>query len=386
MRGHVRKRGNSWCVVVDVGRDPETDKRRQTWRSGFRTQKEAEDELTKLLGQLKGGTYVEASRETVADFLREWLSAIEVRGLRPNTLATYRMLAEKHLMPRVGSIPLQKLSASHLNAAYADMLARGRRNVKTEAGLSPRTVRFAHSVIRKALADAVRWNRLARNVADAADPPRKAATKTTPQAWTAAELRAFLEHVADDRLAAAWHLAASTGMRRGEVLGLAWSALDLDGARLAVRQTLTLDGYEPRLAQPKTERSRREVALDVDTIAALREHRKRQLEERLAAGDVWQNEADLVFTDAIGRPIHPQSFSEAFERHVAAAGLRRIPLHGLRHTHATLALQAGVHPKVVADRLGHYSAAFTLDVYSDSIPSLQEGAASLVAALVAESR
>ena len=122
MRGHVRKRGSSWSLVVDVGRDPETGKRRQTWRSGFRTRREAERGLTELLGRLEGGAYVEASRETVADFLREWLAAIEVCGLRPNTLSTYRMLIEKHLIPRLGSIPLQKLSALHLNAAYADML------------------------------------------------------------------------------------------------------------------------------------------------------------------------------------------------------------------------------------------------------------------------
>jgi len=138
----------------------------------------------------------------------------------------------------------------------------------------------------------------------------------------------------------------------------------------------------PRLAAPKTERSRRQVALDLDTVAALREHRRRQLEERLTADQVWQNAAGLVFTDAIGRPFHPQAFSEAFERHIAAAGLRRIPLHGLRHTHATLALQAGVHPKVVSDRLGPYSAAFTLDTYSESIPALHESAAATVAALV----
>jgi integrase len=349
----------------------------------FKTRREAERGLTELLGRVGGGTYVEASRETVADFLREWLAAIEARGLRPNTLSTYRMLAEKHLIPRLGSIPLQKLSASHLNTAYADMLASGRRNVKRAAGLSPRTVRYAHSVIRKALADAVKWNRLARNVADAADPPRKSATVKAPKTWTAAELRSFLEHVESDRLAAAWRLAAATGLRRGEVLGLASNAVDLENARLAVRQTLTVADYKPRLAQPKTERSRREVALDADTVAALREHRKRQLEERLAAGELWQNELDLVFTDAIGRPVHPQAFSEAFERRGVAAGLRRIPLHGLRHTHATLALQAGVHPKVVSDRLGHYSAAFTLHTYSDSIPALQEGAAAAVAALVA---
>jgi integrase len=382
MRGHVRKRGNTWCIIVDVGRDPETGKRRQSWRSGFRTRRDAERGLTEILGRLEGGAYVEASRGTVAEFLREWLTATEARGLRPNTLSTYRMLVDKHLIPRVGSVPLQKLSASHLNAAYADMLASGRRNVKKTSGLSPRTVRYAHSVIRKALADAVKWNRLVRNVADAADPPRKAATVKAPMTWTASELRGFLEHVEADRLAAAWRLAASTGLRRGEILGLAWDALDLDGGRLAVRQTLTVADYEPRLSPPKTDRSRREVALDAETVTALREHRKRQLEERLAAGEVWRNHADLAFTDAIGRPLHPQGFSEAFERHVRATGLRRIPLHGLRHTHATLALRAGIHPKVVSDRLGHYSAAFTLDTYSESIPALQEEAASAVAAVV----
>ncbi|HLM92248.1 MAG TPA: site-specific integrase [Gaiellaceae bacterium] len=228
----------------------------------------------------------------------------------------------------------------------------------------------------------MRWNRLVRNVADASDPPRKAATVKAPKTWTAAELRAFLAHTENDRLVAAWRLAASTGLRRGEVLGLAWDAVDLEGGRVAVRQTLTVADYEARLAPPKTERSRREVALDGETTAALREHRNRQIEERLAAGEAWANEAGLVFTDALGRPLHPQGFSEVFERYVAAAGLRRIPLHGLRHTHATLALQAGVHPKVVCDRLGHFSAAFTLDTYSDSIPALQEGAAAAVAALV----
>jgi len=366
--------------VADVGHDPVTGKRRQQWQSGFRTRKDAERSLTETLARLERGTFVDHSRETVADFLNEWLVAIEARGLRPATLSSYRMLAGKHLIPRLGAIPLQKLSASHLNAAYADMLASGRRDGR--GGLSPRTVRYAHSVARKALADAVRWNRLVRNVADAADPPRKAATRTAPKAWTAPELRRFLEHVRGDRLEAAWTLLASTGLRRGELLGLAWGAVELDDAVLRVRQTLASVDYEPRLAAPKTERSRRAVALDPGSVAALRAHRSRQLEERLAAGDVWTNAHDLVFVREDGSPLHPQGFSEAFKRHAAAAGLPRIPLHGLRHTHATLALQAGVHPKVVADRLGHYSAAFTLDVYSESIPALQESAASLVAALV----
>ena len=175
-------------------------------------------------------------------------------------------------------------------------------------------------------------------------------------------------------------------MRRGELLGLACDAVDLDAAVLRVRQTLANVDYKPRLAAPKTERARRTVALDPASVAALREHRRRQLEERLAAGDVWRNKHNLVFVREDGSPLHPRGFSEAFSRHVVATGLPRIPLHGLRHTHATLALEAGVHPKVVSDRLGRYSAAFTLDVYSESIPALQESAAALVAALVRDAR
>jgi integrase len=177
--------------------------------------------------------------------------------------------------------------------------------------------------------------------------------KTT---WTADELRRFLEHVRGDRLYAAYLLAATRGMRRGEVLGLGWSAIDLDGAKLSVSRTLVSVDYLVRVSEPKTKRSRRVVALDPATVRALRDHRARQLDERIAMGGL-ANELDLVFTREDGSAIHPQAFSEAFERHVAAARLTKLNLHRLRDTHATLALRAGVHPKVVSERLGHASVA-----------------------------
>jgi integrase len=144
---------------------------------------------------------------------------------------------------------------------------------------------------------------------------------------------------------------------------------------------MTVD-YEMQLSEPKTSQGRRVVALDPATVRALREHKARQLDERLAMGGEWGNELDLVFTHPDGTPIHPQTFSDAFERRVASAGLPKLSLHGLRHTHATLALRAGVHPKVVSERLGHASIAFTMDVCTDALSDLQEGAAWLVAALV----
>lgn len=264
---------------------------------------------------------------------------------------------------------------------YADMLKSGRRN--GQGGLSVRTVRYAHTVVRKALSDAVGWNLLTRNVADAAQPPKK--QKTTKETWGAEQLRTFLTQVRDDRLFAAWQLAALTGMRRGEVLGLSWADIDLDASRLAVRRSLISSDYEIKVSEPKTEKGRRAVALDPAMVAALRDHQGRQLLERAAMGGDWDNALDLVFTREDGSPIHPQAFSEMFERHVTASKLPRLSLHGLRHTHATIALRAGVHPKVVSERLGHASVAFTLDVYTDSLPDMQETAASLIAALVLDS-
>jgi integrase len=265
-----------------------------------------------------------------------------------------------------------------LNTAYGEMIESGR--CDGTGGLSPRSVRYCHAVIRHALADAVRWNLLVRNVADAANSPRP--VRKAHATWSAAELRRFLEHVREDRLYAAWLLAASTGARRGEVLGLGWSDLDLDAAKMTVVRSLVSIDYEVRFSEPKTERGRRTIALDSATVSALRAHRKAQAEERLAAGAAWTNESGLLFTDQLGAPLHPQGFSQAFLKHAKAAKLPKLSLHGLRHTHATLALRAGVHPKVVSERLGHASVGFTLDVYTDSLPDLQESAAELVAALV----
>jgi integrase len=241
-------------------------------------------------------------------------------------------------------------------------------------------VRYVHVIIRRALADAVRWGRLSRNVADGAAAPKQA-SKREMHTWTAQELRSFLAHVAEDRLYAAYITAATTGMRRGEVLGVHWRDVDLDTARLAVTQSLIAVGYELSFSEPKTAKSRRLIALDPVTVAALRAHRKAQLEERLRWGAAWQD-GDLVFALENGSPVHPDRFSDWFQEHVKAAELPRIRLHDLRHTHATLALQAGVHAKVISERLGHSTISITLDTYSHAIPAMEEEAAAKVARLV----
>ncbi len=199
--------------------------------------------------------------------------------------------------------------------------------------------------------------------------------------WSAEQLRAFLEHVADDRLSAAWRLSATTGLRRGEVLGLRWRDVDLDARRCSIVRSLVTSKGAPRFEEPKTRSGRRSVALDPQTVTALRVHRRRQAAERLA-WDAAYTDHGLVFCREDGTPIWPRSFSRMFDNHVTDAEVARIRLHDLRHTHATLALAAGVHPKVVSERLGHSTVGITLDIYSHAIPAMQEEAAALVANLI----
>lgn len=376
MRGHVRKRGNAWYVVVDLPRSID-GKRQQKWHSGFRNKRDADKAVTEILSRLDQGTYVVPTRQTLAEFLDEWLAATKPT-IRPSTYATYESLVRTQVNPHIGSVPLQTLNAGRLNAFYAELLASGRRDGK--GGLAPRSVRYVHAILRKALQDAVRWNLLQRNVADAADPPRAEGGKATT--WSAREVRAFLEHVKGDRLYAAYVLACTTGMRRGEVVGLRWQDVDLDSGRVSVSQTLVVvGGYNVQVSEPKTARGRRSVALDRTTVAAIRSHKAAQLVERSVMGEAYAD-ADLVFCREDGASLHPDLFSDAFWRHAKAAQLPRIRFHDLRHTHATLALAAGIHPKVVSERLGHASITITLDTYSHAIPAMQETAASLVASLV----
>ena len=283
MRGSTRKRGGTWTAYWDAGEDPATGKRRQKTKGGFRTQKDAQRFLNDTLTSVATGTYVEPSSVPLARFLTdEWLPAVK-RTVRPLTARRYESVVRTYVTAReIGGVPLRALSAGHVNALYGEL---------ERDGLSIATRRLVHAVLRRGVADAVRWDRLTRNPVTQADPPAPARTRV--QSWTASELRRFLAYVEGDRLFAVWRLAATTGMRRGELLGLTWRALDLDGARLRVEQQLTPGGV---FGPPKSRRSERTVALDAVTVDALREHRATQVLERDLAGPAYADH-DLVFAD-----------------------------------------------------------------------------------------
>jgi integrase len=317
---------------------------------------------------------------TLGEWLEEWLRLCVLRGLRATSIETYRVAIGLYVSRELSSAELHSIRPQHLNTHYERMLLDGRRDGR--GGLSPQTVRLIHAIIRRALADAIRLGLLDANPADAAHAPSgRSSQRPVLRTWTPSELRSFLESASEDELYPAFYLAATTGLRRSEILGLRWCDLDLEREQLQVVQTLVLVGRDVRTGSPKTDRSRRVVALDRQTVEVLRRHR-RAMEARFV-GRGRPGSDDLVFTAPDGEPIHPVLFTYYFRRRMFASGMRPIRLHDLRHTHATLALQAGVHPKVVSERLGHSTIAITLDTYSHVLPSMQREAAEAVAALVA---
>jgi integrase len=380
MRGHVKQRGATWSYWVDAGRN-ENGLRKQITKGGFATKREAERALRDVIGKLDEGSFVEPSKDTVAKFLRRWLDSIR-SSVRPSTFAAYSTLVEAHIIPHLGTLLLQRLSAATLNSFYADLSENGRRI--GSGGLSPRTVRFIHAIIHKALSEAVDWRMLPRNVADQARPPRPQ-TGCEFRTWSASELRRFLDSAASDRLFAAYYLAAYTGMRRGEVLGVRWRDVDMERSTVAVSQTIVSVNGIAKFSIPKTAAGRRSILIDKSTVDTLRAHRVRQLDERTTLGLPWPSPDDLLFTDIDGQPAHPVRFKDHFLHLVKVAGVPRIPFHWLRHTHATLMLTAGVHPKVVQERLGHANITITLQTYSHVIPTMQEEAAAKFAELLEQS-
>ncbi|MDQ3533669.1 MAG: site-specific integrase, partial [Actinomycetota bacterium] len=316
------------------------------------------------------------SAETLSAFVAEWLPVIRA-SIRPSTWESYRANLANHVLSRLGGAGLGDLGPTDLNRLYLELLSCGRAD--GTGGLSAKTVHYVHTIVHRMLRDAVRWGRIERNPASLCDPPRQVRPEISP--WGEDEAKRFLLAVKDDPLYALYVLAITTGLRRGELLGLTWASIDLPRARLFVGQSLVVVNYSLELSSPKTRRSRRSVALDEGTVAALTAHRSQSQQAGPGYPGSGRN-SGLVFTRDDGSPVHPHSVSQGFDRRIRRLDLPRIRFHDLRHTSATLALSAGIHPKVVSERLGHASVTITLDTYSHVVPTLQEEAAAKIGALV----
>jgi integrase len=322
---------------------------------------------------VEDGLHVTPDKLTLVEFVEGkngqpgWLASLDAQvvggSLRGATVVHYRYLMQTHVLPRIGGVRLAAIDGPMLNKMYADMLTSGKvkRTEESEvAGLSPTTVHATHIVIGRALKDAVRWGKVARNAAMNADPP---ATANSEKAiWTGEQLGQFLTFAKGDRLYAMWHLLATTGLRRGEVAGLSWADTDLEGAVLNIRRARVIVGNDVVDSVPKTEKGKRLIALDPTTVAVLRSHRARQGEERLAWGPAYVD-TGLVFTKPDGSGLHPGGISSFFKNLVKRSGLPRITVHGVRHSYATHIADRGVSIEVVSKRLGHASVSITADLY-----------------------
>lgn len=375
MNGSVYRRNDTglWAYRFDVGADSLTGKRRRFARSGFATKREAAGALRKAIQAHERGRSVRSSRRSVADFMDEWHRAVRP-SIRPSTWVNYRNYLDAYVTPIIGDSAIQDLTPVRLNLLYGHLLAEGR--VRGPGGLAPKTVQNVHRMLHRALRDAVKWDVVPRNAAEDASPPRS--RRPRPQIWTPEQLGLFVEHVQRDRFYSLWLLVATTGLRRGELAGLRCTDIDWDHARVnPSTPRVVVDGHAQE-SEAKTRSGERWVALDPRTLAALKEYVTTWSVER----DLLGQDTQLLFVWPGGRPLHPDTITDLFRKHRVAAGLPRIRLHDVRHSYATAALKAGVSPKIISERLGHSSAAFTLQTYTHVIPGMDELAASTVADLI----
>lgn len=380
-RGSVKQAENgTWFFIIDV---PSSElgangrpKRKQTRRRGFKTRREAQAELTRTLGTLELQSYVAPQNQTLADFLTTtWLPAIE-HTVKPLTYQAYSRAMRRHVIERpLGARKLQQIDGPTLNAHYALLLT----GDATYGALGAKSVRNIAAILHRAFRDAMRWQAISRNPVEASDPP-KPPQRVEMRTWSPEQLQRFLETATEHRHAGLWWILGTTGMRRGEALGLRWSDIDLVKGEVQVRRALLTGAGGKMWSTPKTSAGWRTVSIDAETVAALRAHKARQNQEKLALGTGYDDQ-DLVTAQPDGQTVSPARVSEQFSRLVRRAGLPHIRLHDLRHTWATLAMAAGISPKVVQTALGHSHVSVTLGIYSHVDQTMQASAAALLAAM-----
>jgi len=351
--------------------DTVTGKRRQKSQTVKGTKRDAERTLREVLLSLEQGSYVKPNKISLGELLRQWLKDYASMNTTDRTQESYTSIIERHLIPALGKISLIDLQAQNIQSYYAKKLAEGRADGK--GGLSPRSVVYHHRILSKALDYAVKMGLVVRNVAKVVEPPRVA--RVTMQTLSPEEVSRFLDVARDTDYYVYFATLLYTGLRRGELLALRWRNLDLGSGKLSVVETAyKLGNGRYRIKEPKTPQSRRTVILPPSLVELLKVYRFDQELLRIQLG-ISLNVDDFVFIRPDGSPINPSAITLAFRRIIKKAGLKGIRIHDLRHTHATLMLKAGIHPKVVSERLGHANIGITLDIYSHVLPGLQEAAA-----------
>ncbi len=361
MRGHIAKKGKKYYVVIDLDRDPVTNKRRQKWLSGYPTKKAAQAELNNILHELQQNTFVVPSTETLKEYLDYWIKQ-KKSGWSPTTLYGYKSIIKNHIVPQLGSIELSKLKPLHIQEFYTDRLT----------FLSATTVLHHHRLLRKALNDAKGWQMIKINPADHVEAPKP--KKYKAKVLNVDEIKPLLKALNNDPLEVPVLLTLFLGMRRGELLALKWSDVDYKNKTITIQENLVRGGEtgnELFLKEPKSEDGTRTIPISDNILALLKKHKIRQNENKLKFGKYYKK-SDYMFTRETGDLINPAVFSREFKEFLEKNNLKKIRLHDLRHTSATLMLQSKVPAKTASERLGHSNIHITLDLYSHVLKDMKK--------------
>lgn len=328
-----------------------------------KTRKEVWEKLQKAINEQQQGKLITSPQQTMKQYLEHWFETVEKPTIRVSTVVSYRSLLDKHILPALGHIQLQKLTPQHVQTLYATSL---------NEGFSPRTIKIMQAILHKALKNAVRWKLISYNVCDDVSLPRR--MKHEVQPLSREQAQKLLEVARGHRLETLLTVALATGMRRGELLGLRWSDIDFTNGSLHIRRTMNyLSGYGYVESEPKTSTGRRKVVLPQFALEALRKHKAEQDEARRKKGTTW-HEHNLVFCNTTGGFQDTRYLGKIFHNLLKEAELPNIRFHDLRHSAATILLSMDVHPKVVQELLGHSNISVTLDIYSHILPSMQQEA------------
>jgi integrase len=368
--GSWKKEANgTYTIVVDVGVN---GLRKQKKKRGIKTKKEAETLITKILSEVNEGNYIDPSKLKLEDYLHQWLDTKQGNMTRL-TIDSYKSYIANHIAPSIGSKKLSELSPLDIQTWIATL-----RKKELEGVLSDSTIQRIFNVLITALNNAKKINLVKENVAKLVDKPKIKKRKLI--VWDANEAKKFLREMYNHRHYICFHLALTTGMRQGEILGLTWGSIDFPNKLIRVVQTLEHDakGFKEGAKSISGVRS---ITINDNDIAELKRHMHKLEEEKELAGEMYQ-EHDLVVRTSIGKPVFADTIGKMFRREVRRLNLTPIRFHDLRHSHASLLLIKGIHPKVVSERLGHASVTITLDTYSHLLPNMQEEATKGIADLL----
>lgn len=353
LRGNIRERSKgSYTITISLSNDPITNKRRRKYYTVRGTKKDAEKFLTEKLRELDTGILGENINMNFTEYLKFWLQNSCNKNLSINTYEEYELKVNKHIVPYLGNIKLDKLKPLQIQNFYT---------LKLEQGLSERTVISFHKIIHRALEQALKWQLISINVCNGVEKPK--VKKNKVDILNEKELKELLKIAKSTKLYVPVFIASYTGMRRGEILGLTWDNVDLKNNVIKIEKTLSSTKNGIVFTEPKTETSKRNIAISKDISQILKKVQVEQLKNKMRLGNLYQNN-NLVCCKDNGDFINPKSFSRDFHNLLKANNFKIIRFHDLRHTHASLLVKLGVHPKEISNRLGHSDIQITMNIYS----------------------